>query len=247
MRNFSFKSHLRGKTVALVGPANYLSEFEFGKEINSRDIVIRINRGMELVENHSKQVGDRTDVLYSCLIEHPDNAGRIDIKNLLDNNVKWVCTIPHSSARGEKTYPFLSPQVNLIKVLKVFLKINLHIFNIKKYGELNKNLKARANTGFAAIFDLLQYDIKELYITGFSFYMDPFMKGYKKGCSRNEEEFAKDCFTSIRHDQFNQWEFLKKHKDHPLLRFDPVLDEILKLETLDKNLFNAIIENVKNS
>ena len=72
------------------------------------------------------------------------------------------------------------------------------------------------------------------------------MKGYKKGCSRNEEEFAKDCFTSIRHDQVNQWRFLKNTKIIPF-NFDPVLEEILKLETLDSNLFNAIIENVKNS
>ena len=66
MRNFSFKSHLRGKTVALVGPANYLSEFEFGQEINSRDIVIRINRGMELVQNHSKQV--EIELMFSTVV-----------------------------------------------------------------------------------------------------------------------------------------------------------------------------------
>ena len=247
MKEFSFKSYLKGKRVALVGPANYLSKFKFGEEIDSRDIVIRVNRGMDLVEKNEKHVGSRTDILYSCLIEHPDNGGEIVIKNLLEKNVKWICTIPYSDASGKKTYPFLHPRVNLIKALKLFFKINLHIYNFKKYSALNKTLESRANTGFAAIFDLLEFDIKELYITGFSFYLDSFFKGYKSGCERNEDIFATQCFESLRHNQKKQWAYLKNYKENKFLNFDPVLEEILKLENLDRNLFNAIIEKVQNS
>ena len=247
MNNKKFNSYLKNKRVALVGPANYLSEFEMGELINSKDIVVRLNRGMELVEANKKYIGNRTDILYNCLIEHPDNGGGINIKNPIDKNVKWVCTIPYSTADGKKTYPFLHPKVKLLKLIKLYLKLNFHISDWKKYAILNKNLASRANTGFAAIFDLLQYDLKELYVTGFSFYLDSFFKGYKKGCERNEEIFSEQCFKSVRHNQNNQWEYLKNNKNDIRLNFDPVLMEILKLNKLDRKLFRAIIEKVKES
>ena len=119
--------------------------------------------------------------------------------------------------------------------------------NHKSYSLLNKNLASRANTGFAAIFDLLKYDLKELYITGFSFYLDSFLKGYKDGCQRNEEVFSEECFNSARHNQNNQWEYLKKNISNKRITFDPVLKEILNMNKLDRNLFHAIIKNVKIS
>ncbi len=247
MNNRKFNSYLRNKTVALVGPASYLSEFEFGNKINSKDLVVRINRGMELVKENQKHIGNRTDILYNCLIEHPDNGGAINMKKLKDENVKWVCTIPYCTSDGGKTYPFLHPSVNLSRVLKLYFKFNFHIYNHKSYSLLNKNLASRANTGFAAIFDLLEYDLKELYITGFSFYLDSFLKGYKKGCQRNEEVFSEECFNSLRHNQNNQWKYLKNNMLNKKLTFDPVLSEILNMNKLDRNLFHAIIENVKIS
>ena len=72
------------------------------------------------------------------------------------------------------------------------------------------------------------------------------MKGYKKGCSRSEDKFAKDCFSSVRHDQLNQWLFLKKNKNDPRLSFDPVLTEILQRKKLDRNEFNEILKLKSN-
>ena len=246
MNNRKFNSYLKNKTVALVGPASYLSDFELGNEINSKDIIIRINRGMELVDDNKKHIGNRTDILYNCLIENPDNGGIINIKKLKDANVKWICTIPYSSSDGKKTSRFLHPSVNLFKIFQIYFKFNFHIYNYKSYSLLNKKISSRANTGFAAIFDLLEFDLKELYITGFSFYLDSFFKGYKSGCKRNEEVFSQECFKSRRHNQKKQWEYLKNNMDNKKLTFDPILKEILNMSKLDRNLFNAIIENVKS-
>lgn len=245
MNKSKFNSFLKNKTVALVGPANYLSQFKFGKEINSKDIVVRINRGMELIKNNEIHLGNRTDVLYNCMVEHPDNGGVIDINELLKNKVKWICTVPHSSFDGSKIYPFVHPKANLIKLIKLNLKFNFHICDSKLLKNLNKNISCRANTGFAAIFDLLQHDLKELYITGFSFYLDSFLKGYKKECNRDEENFSLDCFKSVRHNQQEQWQYLKESKNNRKLNFDPVLSEILEMDTLDRNLFNPLIEKLK--
>lgn len=240
----NFYSFIKNKKVALVGPANYLNYFEFGKIIDSYDLTARVNRGMEIVENKKNKVGSHTDILFNCLIEHNDNGGVISIKELKKNNVIWICTIPRSDFYGKSISNKLSKGVKFLTVLKLKYFFNFHIFDYKSYNRLNSNINCRSNTGFSAIFDLLESGAKEIFITGFSFYMDSFMKGYKKGCTKNEEKFAEDCFSSIRHDQINQWKFLKSHKNNPRLRFDPVLSAILDLRELDRKIFPEILKKV---
>ena len=41
--------------------------------------------------------------------------------------------------------------------------------DFRDYSKINKRVDCRANTGFAAIFDLLNHDISKLYITGYNF------------------------------------------------------------------------------
>ena len=245
LKRNNFSSFVKDQKVALVGPANYLKLFEFGEKINTYDLTARVNRGMELVEKNSSKIGSKTDILFNCLIEHNDNGGFIDIKKLKRNNVKWVCTIPRSDFNGKTYSNRLSKGVNYLTKLKLKYNFNLHIFDYKEYGKLNQATKCRTNTGFSAIFDLLYSGVKEIYITGFSFYMDSFMEGYKKGCDRDEDKFAEDCFSSIRHDQINQWKYLKSMKNNQKLTFDPVLDELLKKDNLKRAEFPEIIKKVK--
>ena len=186
-------------------------------------------------------------ILFNCLIEHEDNGGVISIRELKKNKIKWVCTTPRSNFSGETNSNKLSKGVKFLTFLKLKYFFNLHIFDYKKYNKLNKSISCRSNTGFSAIFDLLECGAKEIFITGFSFYMDSFLEGYKKGCSRSEEEFAKDCFSSIRHDQINQWEFLKTYKNNPRLKFDPILLELLNREQLNRDEFKDIIKQVKSN
>jgi len=242
----TFDSFVKNKRVALVGPANYLNHFNFGEIIDSYDFTARINRGMELVKNHSLNIGSKTDILFNCLIEHNDNGGKIDIEKLNKSEVKWICTIPRSDFHGKVKSKRLSKGVKLTTILKLKYSCNFHIYDYKKYGYLNKKVKCRSNTGFSAIFDLLDSGVKEVYVTGYSFYMDSFMKGYKAGCSRDEEKFAEDCFSSIRHDQKNQWEYLKTFKDDPRLSFDPILGELLNKKSLKRSDFPEILDNAKN-
>ena len=68
------------REVALVGPAKYMERMKLGDEINSHETVVRINRSWESIEKYRDNIGNRTDVLYSCLIEKPANAGNIDIE-----------------------------------------------------------------------------------------------------------------------------------------------------------------------
>jgi len=239
----SYTNFLKGKKVIIIGPAQYVTTkpfYGFGEKIDKEfDVVVRLNRGLDVIDKYKPYIGSKTDVFYNCLIEHKDNGGIIDINRLKDHNIQWVCTIPHSDIKGNCHNNRLSPMVNLQTVSKIANNFNFHVMDYRLYGELNKGVACRANTGFAAIFDLLNRDVESLYVTGFSFYLDNFTPGYKEGCTRDEEEFAKQCFASKRHNQVNQWEYSRKHlKDNPKVILDDVLTKILNLKTLSREEFN---------
>ena len=42
----SLRNMIEGRTVALIGPAKYLQGTGYGEEIDSHDLVARINRGV---------------------------------------------------------------------------------------------------------------------------------------------------------------------------------------------------------
>ena len=118
----------------------------------------------------------------------------------------------------------------------------------KLYSRLNQRIECRANTGFAAIFDILSMNPSHLFVTGFSFYLDSFFSGYKFGCDRDEDEFAEQCFVSVRHNQFNQWSCLKEEAaSNNRLVFDPILSDILLMEKLDRAEFKKNLIEKTNS
>lgn len=244
MVNIDYSSYLQNKRVAIVGPASYLSKLNTGSYIDSFDIVVRINRGTELIESHSDSIGTRTDILYNCLIKSPDNGGALDVKKYYKSGIKWISTIPGSDINGVCKSNKLHKMVSWFTVFKLKKNFNFHVMDFREYSKVNKSVESRANTGFAAIFDLLNYNISELYITGYSFYLDDFMSGYKDGCTRESEEFARQCFVSQRHKQKPQWEHLKSAVlSDNRIQVDPVLKKILNMDDLSRNYDTSKILN----
>ena len=242
LKRKNFSEFIKNKSVVLVGPAKYLTYLNQGDEIDNFDLVCRINRGAELVPQFSEKLGSRTDILFNCLIEKNENGGKISLKSLKSNNIKWLCTIPYSDSKCNVFKNKLHPEFKLLTKLKLKFFFNFHIYDSEKYSQLNKSIKCRANSGFSAIFDLLDNGAKELFITGFSFYLDSFIEGYKKNSFKSEDQIANDCFVSIRHNQFNQWSLLKSKINDPRLKFDPILEKILKLDKLNKDEFKNIMK-----
>ena len=244
LRNFNtiqrhrYNEYLKGKSVAIVGPAAYLKKFNFGEKIDSFDCVVRLNRGLEVIESLSQSVGRKSDILYNCLIERPDNGGELNVDFFKANHIDWICTIPNSTKEGLSKSMDLHPDVRPSNVKKLKKNFNFRIMDYKIYNKVNSKIECRSNTGFAAIFDLLSFDIKSLFITGFSFYLDDFIEGYKNGCDRDEKSFALDCFNSERHKQKPQWEYLKKiYKKSENITADSILEEILELDELSRSNF----------
>lgn len=245
MREFldrDYLSYISNKKVALVGPASYLTILNMGKIIDSHDIVVRVNRGLELISSYPKNVGTRSDILYNCGIKKLDNGGNLNIEYFKSKKVKWVSTTPNSDHNGHCHDNSLHPLVDKNFIEQAKINFKFHLMDWHDYFHINKHVKCRSNTGFAAIFDLLNHNPSELFICGYSFYLDSFIKGYKDGCERDEEEFAKQCFVSERHVQPNQWSYLKKyvHKEKRITT-DPILGKILNMEKLSREKFRQII------
>ena len=236
-----YQKYLSGKRVALVGPAAYLTKLNTGKYIDSFDIVVRVNRGTELLDKYSNSIGKRTDILYNCLIKSPDNGGDILVKDYKKNKIKWIATIPGSDVNGISKSNKLHKMVSWFTVLKLKWHFDFHIMDYRKYSLVNEKAESRSNTGFASIFDLLNHGVSKLYITGFSFYLDNFMSGYKSGCEMDDEEFARQCFMSKRHKQIPQWKYLKEifQKDERI-EVDEILKKILRMDELSRvnNIFS---------
>lgn len=242
MINEKYLNFLNRKKVALVGPAEYLTKLNTGKYIDSFDVVVRINRGTEVIDKYFESIGSRTDILYNCLIKSPDNGGDINVKKYKKNKIKWIATTPNPYSYQASKSKELHKMVSWLTVFRLKWNFNFHIMDNKEYFLINKKIGSRANTGFASIFDLLNHNVSKLYITGFSFYLDNFISGYKAGCDRNEEEFARQCFISKRHKQEPQWKYLKEiFKKDKRIEVDEILKKILNMDKLTRN--NDIFKN----
>ena len=228
-----FKKLLQNKSVALVGPADYLLNSNFGKEIDSYDLVVRINRGIELIDQYHKDIGKRTDILYSCLIEEPMNAGKIDLKRLTeDHQLKFVCTTPFIKKRSFLKKNDIHPMADKEKFKNLSKLVPTRIISNKYWKDFSRKLTTRPTTGYISIFDILEFEPKKLKIFGFSFYMTSILKGYKKGMQYNEENFHKLALKSKRHEHYKM---LNHAKDNLLFNAkvftDPFLEKLLNKKT----------------
>ena len=227
----NLKDFLKDKKVILVGPSESLLKNKNKEFIESFDIIVRVNRGIEPTDKYGEYVGERTDILYNCMLEHPDNGGIIDADYFASKKVKFV--VYHSEVDFHGVATDKEPSHLKPKTIKKLNNNNISTnkINFEFYNKISSQVKCSPNTGYIAIFDLLNYDVKELYITGFTFYLDKFMPGYKDQVDK--EEFNNKCFTSQRHNQKNLWEFLKKsYAENSKLKVDPYLHKILGLTEL---------------
>lgn len=243
----TFEKFIKEKTVSLVGPASYMMGSDHGEQIDSDDVVIRINRSYESVDVFSRDIGKRTDILYSCLIEKNANAGMLDRDVLVSKGIKYICAPPASDMKGQSNKTTLHSLIDVDKIRDISKKIPIRVVDHIFHNQLAREVNCRPNTGFMAIYDILRCSPKKLSLYGFSFYLDGFIKGVKSGIeieqNKTPEEFTTQCFTSKRHVQENMWNFAKKTLvENSAVNLDPVLARILEMESLNREYFNNNIK-----
>lgn len=203
-RDAAYRNKIKQRSVCVVGPSPSLEGSKQGSFIDSFDIVVRVNRGFP-VTSASEDVGSKTDILYHCLNTDEYSGGKVHYNELYKDNVVLSCPYPKNVS------PF---HLDILKFEKENEeKIRYHYIDTDFYLKCADLIGTRPNSGICAILDLLCFDIKSLYITGFTFFKDGWRKSYKD----TKEVFGKEKGETILSEwldsNFNGNHFQKPQED----------------------------------
>jgi len=148
---------IEGKRIAYVCPSPHLRGMKMGEYIDSHDLVVRVNQSFEMPEEDWEDYGKRTDILMNCLNIHKIKALRDGIE--FARTLKYIVCPMVSMWDIQRVHDFLdevgTPWHNVCDgyLFKVF-----------------KEVGTTCNTGLMGIITLLNYDVKEVYVTGMTFF-----------------------------------------------------------------------------
>ena len=180
----NFKSMLKDKSVAIVGPAETLTGTGQGQLIDSHDLVVRFNTAiqyMPFASNLARDIGTRTDILYcnnlvlmegifrQRMISHHrfiEACATAGIKYLISTNNDFDFPAPYQPAphcyiEYQAFKSFLQQQDTDIE-FRMLYSTSLVVRKLLD-GYVGR-------TGFLAIVDMLAHDPQQLNITGMTFY-----------------------------------------------------------------------------
>ncbi len=193
VRDEKLNELVKGKTIAMVGPAPSLQGKGMGKFIDSHDLIFRCGDspvGFLGQTDKCIDYGSRTDVLVHSFNDHdrPQLQKDLDwlrgLKYLLEPMVR-----SSETPRQLKWFDMVGVPVH--HVPDHHIKSDNH-WNKGKPGYLYDYLGSLPNTGFIGILTMLNYDIKYMYVTGFTFYN---MGGFHKaGPSYFDDWYKTDKF-----------------------------------------------------
>jgi len=151
---------IEGKRIAIVGPGAHLNGSNSGDLIDSYDIVIRAAQIFPIPEGEHKDRGSRTDITM-----HSFNQNQIPecLKHMeFFKSLKYVICSMVSSDFKQGHENFFSKLRN--EGIKVHKPEDAYLHKIFY------NVGTCLNSGISGLITILNYDIKEVYITGFNFY-----------------------------------------------------------------------------
>ena len=237
----TIRNFFKGKRVAIIAPSPSVRQNPNGNEIDKYDIIVRINRNWKYSSDLNKYVGTRTDVVYNCIEPDPECGGTIDF-DYVKSNLKYIAiSIPIIHNQNHRDDIFHNN--NMINKYRQFVnnnnnRVNYYIINKNLYNMYDNILKSRPNTGFMAILDILSYDIKELYIKGFTFFKDGYLSNYRNtvfGKKTCEESSGAAVTAAIRHyrnhDIEKQIDLFKKiyNNKRSIITIDGAMKRILNI------------------
>jgi hypothetical protein len=227
----SYNELLKDKKVIVVGPSPSLEGKGLGEYIDSFDLVIRINKAFPVEEGQQKDIGSRTDIHYHCLCTDMHCGGPVFYKEMEEAGVFVSCPYP------KYVGPFNGDVKRFERDNKNY-GLGFHVLDTDYYIQIAEMLGTRANSGTLTILDLLCYDVKELHITGFTWFRDGWRKSYKDHTEifgleegkRKEEKWLKGEFDG-NHRQKPQEDLVREiYLNDDRVSIDDTMKEILEVE-----------------
>jgi len=216
-----YSDYLKNKRVVIIGPAPSILNSKQKDFIEGFDVIVRLNKALPIPNDLIEDIGSRTDVLYNCMNPSPECGGIIDIDLLHKSNVKFLVS-PYSKYKdyrfGKDVEDFAS------RNLMYKTPINFCHIDPTLFARLMEIMKL-PNTGVNAIIDVLQNDIKELYITGLTFFKGGYIKQYR---GYSEKQVLDRMAKYNLHDQDKQLAYMRKLlKNNPRVKLDSALHDII--------------------
>lgn len=158
------EDYLRNKRVVIVGPSSHLMGTDLGEEIEKYDVVCRLNE-VSVVGNE-KDYGSRTDIAFiNCAsLSVVDFVFKMREAGEIAENMKFmVCPVIKAQHDGGGS---VLDNANMINIFGIPF---VHIGK-ENYQSIRNEFGVEPNSGQVAVVMLLQYPLKELFVTGVSFY-----------------------------------------------------------------------------
>lgn len=167
-----YADFIRGKSVAVVGPAETIKGSNQRDRIESCDLVVRMNKALPIHPEVVVDTGDRCDLFYHCMSENPADGGKINKAAIRAAGVKWFCSpYPEMEIFARD---FVSFRENHSDIGIPFHSIGKNLFLW-----MRDELKSRPNTGMCIIADLLHSGVGSIYVTGFTFFETQYVRSYR--------------------------------------------------------------------
>lgn len=226
-----YAKFLKGKRVVLVGPAPSVIDSNQCDIIDSFDIVVRLNKALPIPKELYKDIGTKTDVLYNCMNPSPECGGVISQSNLNKSGVKFlVSPYPYIDNINDTKLPFKKHINEFTRVMKKDNNFKFCYYNDLKNFTKYWDIMKLPNTGVMAILDLLKHDIKELYITGITFFKGGYYPKYRNYDEKKVLNYMKK-FNLHKPEKAFKYMTKKlyeyKFKDGIICKYDKMLDDIL--------------------
>lgn len=208
-----------GKRIIIVGPADTSLSYISGKDIDSFDFVIRINKSPLSLQGKEEFLGTRTDVLYHCLSEAQTAGGELNFEVLKSQKNRYII------------YPYYENELeyNLYKILSKY-KVDLYRSNPVYSKKLLHNYTGKwPTTGLRALSHLLSCDFSELHITGFTFFRTAYALGYRDEYQNAEEskKLAESTGTHCVEDEAKIFKEIYKENINKNIKMDDFLKNLV--------------------
>tara|TARA_X000001382_G_scaffold10371_1_gene7151 strand:- start:5506 stop:6225 length:720 start_codon:yes stop_codon:yes gene_type:complete len=230
------ENYFRDQRVAIVGPSPHLIDSNRGHLIDQYDIVVRVNYFQ--TPTHIKcDYGSRTDVLFHNFGTSHMSALKKLIENYPEdfNEVQFLaCPLLYGTRNKEEDFMSWSDD-HIGDVVHNAKEVNInnvpfYWIGPKKYQKIYRELGCQPYSGSLTISVLLSLPIKELFITGFTFYKggktvdDLYFDEYK---TKNHKNRIPGHGGNSAERSFDY--FLKMYKENvSRIRVDSVLEKIIE-------------------
>ena len=201
-----FANYIKNKTVAVVGPAP--SSEKLGKEIDSFDIVIRLNyKGKASLPDHT-EFGQKINVGY---------YNKANAKIITSMNTDFFDDLEFCVFKSiQHGY-----QKKLYRARKI-ISPNLFLFT------------GRANMIPHVVYDLLNFDLNFIKVFKTNFFMseNPYSKNYYRNSELISNQW-KLWYSHTQHDVFNQLNFLRNVAENNNIISDKTCMNVLALKNIE--------------